>query len=131
MRPRMPRASRRGGRWSPPAGPEESGRHRRASIARRSILAGLLLALPLQMPCAQSMHAYRDASGQWVFTDRGASNGGAHVDAPAVPRAAEVMRITVERSEVGAATRLTAANDCLCAVTVRVSITQSDLADIP
>ena len=105
--------------------------HRRASIARRSILAGLLLALPLQMPCAQSMHAYRDASGQWVFTDRGASNGGAHVDAPAVPRAAEVMRITVERSEVGAATRLTAANDCLCAVTVRVSITQSDLADIP
>ena len=105
--------------------------HRRASIAWRSILAGLLLALPPGMPCAQSIHAYRDASGQWVFTDRGASNDGARVEALSVPRAMEAMRITVERSEVGAATRLTAANDCLCGVTVRVSITQSDLPDIP
>jgi len=105
--------------------------HRRASIARRLLLAGLLLALPAGMPRAQAMHAYRDASGQWVFTDRGASAGGSHRDALTVPRAAETMHITVERSEVGAATRLTAANDCLCVVTVRVDITESDLPDIP
>ena len=106
--------------------------HRRASTARRSILlAGLLLALPPGMPCAQSIHAYRDASGQWVFTDRGASKDGARGDALTVPRAAEAMRITVERTEVGAVTRLTAANDCLCVVSLRVAITQSDLPDIP
>src|SRR5215472_5780198 len=101
--------------------------HLRASLARRLILALLLLALPAGMPRAQSIHAYRDASGQWVFTDRGASAAGAHGDALTVPHAAEAMRIMVERSEVGAATRITAANDCLCVVTLRVAITESDL----
>ena len=105
--------------------------HRRASIARRLILAGLLLALPAGLLCAQSIHAYRDASGQWVFSDRGASAAGAHPETLAVPRAAEAMHITVERSEVGAATRITAATDCLCVVTLRVAITESDLPAIP
>ncbi|HEY1874217.1 MAG TPA: M23 family metallopeptidase [Steroidobacteraceae bacterium] len=105
--------------------------HLRASIAQRLILAGLLLALPAVMAHAQSIHAYRDASGQWVFTDRGASAESGHGDTLTVPRAAEAMRITVERSEVGSATRLTAANDCLCVITVRVTITESDLAAIP
>ncbi|HEY1492878.1 MAG TPA: hypothetical protein VGF35_09640, partial [Steroidobacteraceae bacterium] len=62
------------------------------------ILAGLLLALPAVMAHAQSIHAYRDASGQWVFTDRGASAESGHGDTLTVPRAAEAMRITVERS---------------------------------
>jgi murein DD-endopeptidase MepM/ murein hydrolase activator NlpD len=105
--------------------------HRRASSAQRLIVACLLLALPAGLPQAQAMHAYRDASGQWVFTDRGASAGGSHGAALTVPRAAEAMHITVERSEVGAATRLTAANECLCVVTVRVDITESDLPEIP
>ena len=103
----------------------------RASIAQRMILASVLLALPGGMPYAQSIHAYRDASGQWVYTDRGASIDAAHGDALAVPRAAEAMHIRVERSEVGSATRLTAANDCLCVITVRVEITASDLTGIP
>jgi len=105
--------------------------HRRASIAQRLILAGLLLVLPAGVPRAQSIHAYRDASGQWVFTDRGASADRAHADTLAVPRAPETLHVAVERSEVGAVTRLTAANDCLCVVTVHVSITASDLRDIP
>ena len=105
--------------------------HRRASFARRSILAGLLLALPLDMPCAQSVHAYRDASGQWVFTDRGASPDAGHGDAHMVPRVPGTLHLDVERSEAGAATRLTAVNECLCVVTVRVTITESDLAAIP
>ena len=105
--------------------------HLRASLARRSILALLLLTLPAGIPHAQSIHAYRDASGQWVFTDRGARTDGPHGDGLTVPRAAEAMHITVERSEAGAATRITAANHCLCVVTVRVEITQSDLPDIP
>jgi len=102
----------------------------RASIAQRVILAGMLLALPAAMPYAQSIHAYRDASGQWVFTDRGASADGGRGDVVTLSRAAEAMRITVERSEVGPATRLTVANECLCVVTVLVAITASDLPDI-
>jgi len=100
--------------------------------ARRFILPALLvMALPLGMPRAQDVHAYRDASGQWVFTDRGASSGSTHGDTHTLPRAPETLHIAVERSEAGAATRLTAVNECLCVVTVRIAITQSDLADIP
>jgi len=100
--------------------------------ARRFILPALLLmALPAGMPRAQGVHAYRDASGQWVFTDRSASSDSAHGDTYTLPRAREALHVAVERSEVGAATRLTAVNECLCVVTVRVAITRSDLADIP
>ena len=104
---------------------------RRASIAQRLILTGLLLALPAIGPQAQSIHAYRDANGQWVFTDRGGSPGGAQGDTHTLPRVPETLHLAVERSEAGAATRLTAVNECLCAITVRVAITESDLADIP
>ena len=100
--------------------------------ARRFILSVLLaMALPAGMPQAQDVHAYRDASGQWVFTDRAASSDSAHGNTHTLPRAPETLHVAVERSEVGAATRLIAVNECLCVVTVRVAITQSDLADIP
>ena len=99
---------------------------------RRFILPALLLmALPGGMPRAQGVHAYRDANGQWVFTDRGASPDTAHGDTRTQTRAPETLHVDVERSEVGTATRLTAVNECLCVVTVHVAITQSDLADIP
>ena len=104
---------------------------RRASIARRLILAGLLLTLPAVTPLAQSIHAYRDASGQWVFTDRGGNSDSAHGDVHVLPHVPETLHVAVERSEAGAATRLTALNECLCVVTVRVAITESDLADLP
>jgi murein DD-endopeptidase MepM/ murein hydrolase activator NlpD len=103
---------------------------RRPSRAQGSILAGLLLlTLPPGMSSAQSVHAYRDASGQWVFTDRGSSPDATR--ALTLTRAPETLHVAVERSEVGATTRVTAVNECLCVVTVRVAITQSDFADIP
>ena len=105
--------------------------HRRANMPRRLILAGLLLALPVGMPGAQNVQAYRDANGQWVFTDRGVNAAGAHADTHIPTRTPETLRVAVERSEVGAATRLTAVNECLCVVTVHVKITQSDMADVP
>jgi hypothetical protein len=108
----------------------QSAAHRRASIAERLILAGLLL-LPPGVLWAQGVHAYRDASGQWVFTDRGVSAAGDHGDTHTAPRTPGTLRVAVERSEVGAATRLTAVNECLCVVTVRVAITQSDMTDVP
>jgi len=45
---------------------------RGASNVQQSLLGVLMLTLALQarlLP-AQSVHAYKDASGQWVFTDR-------------------------------------------------------------
>jgi murein DD-endopeptidase MepM/ murein hydrolase activator NlpD len=106
---------------------------RRSMSAERSILTALLLllALPAGVLRAQSVHAYRDASGQWVFTDRGASTEHAQGDAFTLPHSPEALRVTVERTDTGPATRLTAVNDCLCVVTLRVAITRSALADIP
>jgi murein DD-endopeptidase MepM/ murein hydrolase activator NlpD len=98
----------------------------------RSILTALLLlAVPSGLLQAQSVHAYKDANGQWVFTDRGASVERPQGDAFTLPRPPEALRVTVERSDAGAATRLTAVNECLCVVTLRIAITHSDLADIP
>jgi len=98
----------------------------------RSILTALfLLAVPSGLLQAQSVHAYKDANGQWVFTDRGASADLPRGDAFTQPRPREALRVTVERSDAGAATRLTAVNECLCVVTLRIAITHSDLADLP
>jgi murein DD-endopeptidase MepM/ murein hydrolase activator NlpD len=98
----------------------------------RSILTALLLlAVPPGLLQAQSVHAYKDANGQWVFTDRGTSVERAQGDAFTLPRPPEALRVAVERSDAGATTRLTAVNECLCVVTLRIAITHSDLADIP
>jgi len=106
---------------------------RLASNVQRSLLSVLMLTLALQtrvLP-AQSVHAYKDASGQWVFTDRGADGDRGQGDAFTLPRSPEALRVTVERSDAGAATRLIAANDCLCVITLRVAITRSAFAKIP
>jgi murein DD-endopeptidase MepM/ murein hydrolase activator NlpD len=100
-------------------------------MARRLIVLMLMLALPCEVLQAQSVHAYKDASGQWVFTDRGANGDHAQGDAFTLPRPPEALRVTVERSEAGSATRLSAVNDCLCVVTLRVAITRSAFANIP
>ena len=68
----------------------------------------LLLTLALQagvLP-AQSVHAYKDANGQWVFTDRGTNDESARGHAASVPRSPEALRVAVERSDTGAATRI-------------------------
>jgi murein DD-endopeptidase MepM/ murein hydrolase activator NlpD len=100
-------------------------------MAVRRLLGVVLLALPVGLPQAQSVVAFRDASGQWVFTDRGAGADGAHGNAFTVPRSPEALHVAVERSDSGTATQLTAVNHCLCVVTLRVAITQSDLSDVP
>jgi murein DD-endopeptidase MepM/ murein hydrolase activator NlpD len=101
-------------------------------IAQRvGVTALLLLALPLAAPWAQSVHAYRDASGQWVFTDRGTSPDRATGEAPTVAHTPEAMRVAIERSDAGGIMRLIAVNDCLCVITLRVAITQSDFSEVP
>ncbi|MBV8308134.1 MAG: M23 family metallopeptidase [Gammaproteobacteria bacterium] len=89
-----------------------------------------LLLLAPALVQAQSIHAYKDANGQWVFTDRGASTGDAQGNAVSLSRTPEKLRVVVERTDAGKTTRLTAVNDCLCVVTLRVAIGRSSIPDI-
>src|SRR5246127_3351512 len=101
-------------------------------IAKRvGVTALLLLALPLGAPWAQSVHAHRDASGQWVFTDRGTGPDRAEGEGLTLAHTPAAMRVAIERSDAGGFMRLTAVNDCLCVVTLRVAITQSDFTEVP
>lgn len=97
--------------------------------AHRVLAAALAIALPPATVLAQSAYRYRDANGQWVFTDQAAA---AH-SAQAIPLAHEpaALRIFVDRSDTPAATQLIAVNDCLCVATVRIAIIDSDFPRIP
>jgi murein DD-endopeptidase MepM/ murein hydrolase activator NlpD len=110
-------------------------RWRRGLLKTRRVIVSALLALALALPgatlLAQSAYRYRDASGQWVFTDQAGRAAAPAGDAINLPREPEALHLAVERVEAGDATQLVAVNDCLCVVTVRVSIERSDLADIP
>ncbi len=96
-------------------------------------LVSLLLAsaLPGALAEGQSAYRYRDASGQWVFTDRSATSATAAGTAVNLERETDAPQVSVERSDSGTTTQLVAASNCLCVVTLRASIERSDFADIP
>jgi murein DD-endopeptidase MepM/ murein hydrolase activator NlpD len=98
---------------------------------RGLMLAALLAAaLPGSALLAQTAYRYRDANGQWVFSDRaggGANRGG---DAITLTREPAALHISVERADTPEATQLIATNNCLCVVTLRASITRSDFSGI-
>jgi murein DD-endopeptidase MepM/ murein hydrolase activator NlpD len=80
---------------------------------------------------AQSAVRYRDANGQWVFTDRApaaAATGGETLTLSSAPG---TLHIAIERSDGPDATRLTAVNNCLCIVTLHATITESDITALP
>jgi murein DD-endopeptidase MepM/ murein hydrolase activator NlpD len=96
---------------------------------RLTVLAILVLSVASATLMAQSAYKYRDANGQWVFTDRS--------DTKAAPRATillthehAALHLAVDRNDDGESTQLVAINDCLCTVTFRVSIVQSDFPAI-
>jgi murein DD-endopeptidase MepM/ murein hydrolase activator NlpD len=80
---------------------------------------------------AQSAYKYRDANGQWVFTDRAASAATPAGDAIALTHEHGALRVAVERADSAAATQLLGVNDCLCVATVHVLIVESDFEQIP
>ena len=67
-------------------------------------------------PLAQTAYRYKDASGQWVYTDK-APPTAARDDSIKLGHPEESLNVTVERIDSGTTTRLTAINDCLCVAT--------------
>jgi len=78
---------------------------------------------------AQTVYRYRDANGQWVFTDQ-AGDSAAAVASPSRGRENSTLHVAVDRIDDAESTQLIAINDCLCIVTFQVSITHSGFAAI-
>jgi murein DD-endopeptidase MepM/ murein hydrolase activator NlpD len=91
--------------------------------------AVLAVALPAAA-LAQAAYKYRDANGQWVFGDRAASAAAPAADAITLTHEHEALHVSVERADTDASTQLIGVNECLCVVTLRLSIEQSDFAQI-
>jgi murein DD-endopeptidase MepM/ murein hydrolase activator NlpD len=84
-------------------------------------LVCLSLALPWTTVLSQTAYRYRDANGQWVFTDR------ATTSAPAagsfnLKHDETALHIAVERKDSAASTQLVAINDCLCVVSFQLAV---------
>jgi murein DD-endopeptidase MepM/ murein hydrolase activator NlpD len=96
------------------------------------IAAALLPALAPDAPLlAQSALKYRDANGQWIFTDQSSSataHQGESLNLGSREPAAQ--HIGVERADTAELTELIATNGCLCVVTVRLTVEESDLPQI-
>jgi murein DD-endopeptidase MepM/ murein hydrolase activator NlpD len=91
--------------------------------------AALILALPNPCTAQQTAYKYRDANGQWVFSDRAPDS------TPADPafnleKDGGSLHIAVDREDRGAATLLVAVNDCLCVATFELTVDDSRIAAI-
>jgi len=104
-------------------------RRRLLNACRVIVTAALAVALPAAA-LAQAAYKYRDANGQWVFGDRAASAAAPAGDAISLTHEHEALHVSVERADTDATTQLIGVNECLCVVTLRVSIEQSDFAEI-
>jgi len=78
---------------------------------------------------AQTAVKYRDANGQWIFTDQ-APSGSAATEALRLPHESEATQIEVKRVSADGVTRLLVTNHYPCVVNVRASVDQSTLADV-
>jgi murein DD-endopeptidase MepM/ murein hydrolase activator NlpD len=108
----------------------EAGILRRSQCYARglSVLSALLLSAS-SVSLAQTAYKYRDASGQWVFTDR-AATAVAPGESFSLGHEHGALHLAVDRHDDAESTQLIAINDCLCSVTFKVSIVQSDFAAV-
>jgi hypothetical protein len=83
---------------------------------------------------AQTGYKYRDANGQWVYTDQappsGTADAGVQVGTFGIAHEKTDLHLAVDREDDGQSTRLIAVNDCLCSVTFKVLIVHSIFADV-
>jgi murein DD-endopeptidase MepM/ murein hydrolase activator NlpD len=95
------------------------------------LIVACVLVAGFQAAHAQSAYRYRDANGQWVFTDQAAAGAPSTADALNLAREPEALHVRVERQDTPALAQLYASNNCLCVVTVRMEVTDSDFSEIP
>ena len=103
---------------------------RRRSLIACRVIVTAALAVALPAAALAQAYKYRDANGQWVFGDRAASAAAPAGDAISLTHEHEALHVSVERADTDATTQLIGVNECLCVVTLRVSIEQSDFAEI-
>jgi murein DD-endopeptidase MepM/ murein hydrolase activator NlpD len=101
--------------------------------AGRITLCASALALTLCSAASlgQTAYKYKDANGQWVFSDN-APPASAKPDASfSLQHQAETLQNTIERTDTAGTTQFTGVNTCLCISTFLIRIIQSDDPDIP
>ncbi len=99
------------------------------ALPRLGVLA-LALTLLDSSSQAQTAYKYRDANGQWVFTDSAPTNSDKQDTFSLGRHAAETLQNTIQRTDSGTTTDFTAINTCLCIATFREKIVHSDDPDI-
>ena len=102
---------------------------RRLTLLSRWALA-VTLVLSSTASISQTAYKYKDANGQWIFTDK-APPSAAHDDSISLGHQSESLNITIARTNSGTTTRLTAINDCLCMATYEARILHSDDPNVP
>jgi murein DD-endopeptidase MepM/ murein hydrolase activator NlpD len=93
-------------------------------------LAALGLILPSAVLLAQTAYRYRDANGQWVFTDQVGTSGESG-DSFSLGHETTTLHLSVDRKDDAGSTQLIAINDCLCVATFQVTIVHSDFTSVP
>jgi murein DD-endopeptidase MepM/ murein hydrolase activator NlpD len=76
------------------------------------------------MLMAQTVYKYRDANGQWVFTDQ-ASPSAESGESFSLGHTDNTLHVSVDREDDAQSMQLIAVNDCLCVATFQVSIVHS------
>lgn len=86
-----------------------------------------LLALLLSSTCAsaQSAYRYKDANGNWVYTDKAPAATTTHDDSINLGHQGESLHVDIERGDRDTTTTLTAINDCICVASFTARITHS------
>jgi murein DD-endopeptidase MepM/ murein hydrolase activator NlpD len=93
--------------------------------------SALALALIGGPAIGQTAYKYRDANGQWVFTDSAPPSGTKQDTSFSLNHPTETLQNTIERTDEHGTTTLTAVNTCLCVSTFLAQIVHSDDPDVP
>lgn len=78
----------------------------------------------------QTAYRYKDANGNWVYTDKAPTTATTRDDSISLSHSEESLHITIERHDEGTTTTLTAINDCLCVAGFQAKVVHSDDPDI-
>ncbi|HVW71372.1 MAG TPA: peptidoglycan DD-metalloendopeptidase family protein [Steroidobacteraceae bacterium] len=103
------------------------------ATATTTALLSLALALDSGVLPAQTAYKYKDANGQWVFTDSAPPAAQRNESTSTFTLAHEdgSLNLTIERADHQGVTDFTAVNACLCVATFRLTINASDDPRIP